>query len=577
MDFDASALQAARVHLRDGQTAAAKALLDRCPDDDAEVLALRGVVVMLEGATERAQELFRRSLAIRPNYDAALNLAVMAAARGELNEARAYLSIALGADCDGPAALELHRRLAPIDRAPARPPMSPRRALAIWFCQPRSIPWDGGTPREAPLGGTESAAIYLTEALACLGHDVRIYNNCPVPRAVNGVEYRRWETCKADALLDPPDVLVAVRDWHVIANNRFAPLQLFWTGDASDQPFAKGLDSPADRTAIDFLMLQSEWQESTYRSRFGLAPWRCLRTRLGFGPDFGHQAVTSGVPRARRLVYASTPFRGLDLLLAWFPAIRKACPDAELRVCSSMRIYGISQQEDRARFGPLYDLTCQPGVTLLGSVAQPQLAKEMAQARVLAYPNHWPETFCIAAIEAQAAGCPVITSSLGALPETVGDGGVCIPGDPRSDPAFRDRFIAEVVSLLTDDARWEAASRAAAYRARERYSWDLIAREWEGACRDAVEGEDPMIERIAHHARAGRFELVGKLMAREPKPPAIADQAWEALAHLFAYRQGAGPVPSEGDWSRVVHLLGPIRRIPGFDAWAPPDQAASRQ
>jgi len=45
----------------------------------------------------------------------------------------------------------------------------------------------------------------------------------------------------------------------------------------------------------------------------------------------------------------------------------------------------------------------QSRVELVGSLPQPTLAQELASCRLLAYPNHWPETFCIAAIEAQAA------------------------------------------------------------------------------------------------------------------------------------------------------------------------------
>ena len=415
--------------------------------------------------------------------------------------------------------------------------------------------------------------MYLAEAIAARGHAVRVYNNCPAPTTVRGVDYRRWEACKADAVLARPDVLVAIRDWRVIAANRFAPLQLFWTGDAADQPFVQGLDVAANRAAIDFAVLQSDWQESSFRARFGLAPWRCLRTRLGFAPDFGGAPSTDS-PRARRLVYTSTPFRGLDLLLSWFPAIREACPDAELRVCSSMRVYGVGEQEDRAQFGRLYDLGRQPGVTLLGSLPQPQLADELRQARVLAYPNHWPETFCIAAVEAQAAGCPVVTSTLGALPETVGDGGVCIPGDPRRDPAFRDRFISEVVSMLTDDVRWSAQSRAAVRRAGEKYDWRVIAQEWEENCADALRGEDSMLERIARHADAGRFDLLERLMSREPKPLAIDDAAWQGLARVVAFRRGAAQAPDRSDWARVARQLGPIRRLAGFDAWVASGEAA---
>jgi hypothetical protein len=55
------------------------------------------------------------------------------------------------------------------------------------------------------------------------------------------------------------------------------------------------------------------------------------------------------------------------------------------------------------------------GVFLRGRVGQVELAREMQQARVLAYPTAFLETSCITAMEAKAAGLPIVTSHLGAL------------------------------------------------------------------------------------------------------------------------------------------------------------------
>ncbi|OUS47499.1 hypothetical protein BE221DRAFT_71485, partial [Ostreococcus tauri] len=50
----------------------------------------------------------------------------------------------------------------------------------------------------------------------------------------------------------------------------------------------------------------------------------------------------------------------------------------------------------------------------------PEVREALTKAHIFAYPSIWQETSCIAAIEALSAGVHVVTSSLAALPETLG-------------------------------------------------------------------------------------------------------------------------------------------------------------
>jgi glycosyltransferase involved in cell wall biosynthesis len=89
------------------------------------------------------------------------------------------------------------------------------------------------------------------------------------------------------------------------------------------------------------------------------------------------------------------------------------------------------------------------------------------------------EGFGIPAIEAMAAGVPVIVSRRGALPEVCGDAAEYIdPTDPQA--------MADVIArLLASPARLEDLTRRGAARARQ-FSWPASAAQLWDAYREAI-------------------------------------------------------------------------------------------
>jgi glycosyltransferase involved in cell wall biosynthesis len=162
-----------------------------------------------------------------------------------------------------------------------------------------------------------------------------------------------------------------------------------------------------------------------------------------------------------------------------FPQIRQHIPELSLDVFSSMKVYGWSSENDRKAYGRLYDEAAQPGVTWHGSVPQPVLLDHLARTGLFLYPNTFDETSCIAAIEAQASGCVVVTSAKAALNETVEHGktGICIKGDPQST-AYQREFIETIRSLSRSPERMAELSTTARKRAFLKYTWSAIAAEW---------------------------------------------------------------------------------------------------
>lgn len=352
---------------------------------------------------------------------------------------------------------------------------TPLRIVFVWG----GIPFRGDSLAQKPLGGTETALIHMARNLAELGHEVWVY-----VQDGNGL-YERVRYAEITNYMDdlhkaPADVLIAARTVHPFSVPVSAGLRIFWTEDAHDQPFLTHLDNPALVSRMDKIFTVSRWQTETIKSRFNLSDDKFFITRNGVLWDRFRQNGHRPESDVKRLVYTSTPFRGLDVLLALFPRIKARVPDATLDVYSSMAVYQVDAETDQAENGDLYAKAAQPGVSLKGSVLQEDLAEALKNATVMAYPNHFAETSCIAAMEAMAAGLPVVTTRLGALPETVAAGGVLIEGDAHGK-AYQDRFVDEVCDLLENRSRRDALGRAASYHIRDHNRWETIAAEWSRA------------------------------------------------------------------------------------------------
>ena len=94
--------------------------------------------------------------------------------------------------------------------------------------------------------------------------------------------------------------------------------------------------------------------------------------------------------------------------------------------------------------------------TFLGQVTPPEVAEQLRDARFLALPSLWDENAPLAALEAMAAGRPLLVTEGGGLPELVsgGEGVTCSRGDPQD--------LADKISLLGSDDKvcFEAGAAA---------------------------------------------------------------------------------------------------------------------
>jgi len=342
-----------------------------------------------------------------------------------------------------------------------------------------------------PLGGSQSAACYLAQALARQGHEVFLLTSTKAPGRYGGVTCLSWAQT-------PPAVLRALRlavfvcllgGPGRIMRGLLAPETrlVLWTQHRVDQPAVQFLAQLGERDAYDAFVFASEWQRAEFISHFALLPERTQALRNAVAPAFldlfpASQPVLPQKAAPPVLAYTSTPFRGLHLLVDAFPAIRAQVPGLRLRVFSSMQVYQTSTTSDEMTYGTLYQRCRQtPGIEYVGSIPQPLLAREMRGVAVLAYPNTFPETSCIAALEAMASGCRLVTSALGALPETTAGFARLISVEQESASYLRE-FVVQTVSVLQEVQRADAAAEELLRRQvdyiQQNATWDVRARQW---------------------------------------------------------------------------------------------------
>jgi glycosyltransferase involved in cell wall biosynthesis len=118
------------------------------------------------------------------------------------------------------------------------------------------------------------------------------------------------------------------------------------------------------------------------------------------------------------------------------------------------------------------------GVRYLGYVAEEDLPGLFAGAAAFVYPSLY-EGFGFPVAQAMAAGTPVITSCVSALPEVAGGAAMLI--DPRSEAALRDAME----EMLTSASRRERSIELGRANAR-RFTWEECARKSLGFFEDVM-------------------------------------------------------------------------------------------
>lgn len=362
--------------------------------------------------------------------------------------------------------------------------------MRIALYNPATMAFDVATPEHQPLGGVASCLCYLARALAARGHHVSLISALPpgTPSVVMGVEHVPIEPVVADAInffrAKDYDAVVATNYPNIasyIAMGSPKSVNVAWLHVYPNQPALAPLD--ATQGWLDAAVCVSAFQRDTFRLRI---PTIAIGNAIS--PAFENMFSSPAellAAKKNRAVYASMPFRGLDLLVE---VMDRAGGKVGLDVFSSMQTYQAPE-----RFGALYETAGRnPRITYHGAVGQKSLAAGMRACAFLAYPSTHVESYCIVAQEALAAGLKVISNDLGALPETTMGYADLLPVQGLTIP--RQEHVLGITALLEkneadflrDPGAWAEQRFEQAQRVNRESIWARRALEWEAFLGPAI-------------------------------------------------------------------------------------------
>ena len=332
-------------------------------------------------------------------------------------------------------------------------------------------PIDFGKWREGrALTGTELATVHVVRGLAERGHTVHLYCVDAVQEgaAWEGVQVIRQQVPTAHSY----DACVAISDPRLL--HGLSGFRVNWSHAATF------FGDPADVDAHVFV-------SPTQRNHVVRETPLLAQAHVGFIPnpiDVAH--FVPAVKRPNSMAWASSPDRGLHHMLLMWSRIRALVPDAHLRIFYRTTQF-LEQHNtangvvgDRARYitSALQVLGSdgRNGIQVMGPVTHTQFTAALCETRVLPYtfdpPGPMTEAFCIALLDACAAGCVPICSDLDALGDNFAGIAQIVPGLPGKNVVS---WIAAIVAALQDDN----TRRAERVQWARQFDYPRIAAVWE--------------------------------------------------------------------------------------------------
>lgn len=324
------------------------------------------------------------------------------------------------------------------------------------------------------IGGSETCAALLAKEFASRGYRAVIVGDCAgQEKTIDGVEYinhTRWEEFKNSNYIDYLISSRCVRPLaHPIKNGKnyvwshdiFIPESMYKHPDHSEK--------------VNKFICLSPWHVDFF-SKHHQVPTSQIYIQ-GNGLDLSRYDNYSNVEKdPYRLIYSSSPDRGLLTLLRQFKLLKKEFSKLNLHVYYGFFNWksAIEQRKNPQEIEHLHqieELMKQEGVFYHDRVSQKVLAEEQMKSSLWLYPTQFTETWCLSATESMLAGAVPVCTKLAALATTVPDS--C--GVKVDHPA---QCLEKTIELLSNPESQELYRKNGRQHVLNTCGWDKTAERW---------------------------------------------------------------------------------------------------
>ncbi len=271
------------------------------------------------------------------------------------------------------------------------------------------------------------------------------------------------------------------KDINLILNNANHDLiekdkiNVLWMHHFVNQAEAKNLGSKDFLDKIDWIVYNSNWNLEKHIYQFKIPESKSIVIRNAI-----EKINSSEKPKGKiNLIYHTTPWRGLVQLLKIFKNLN--LENVELNICSSTIIYG---KKFDSVLGKSYEKIFEEckntkNVNYFGFLENTKIIELLKKIHIFTHPSIWPETSCIAAIEAMAAGCQTLTTNLGALYETCSPFGKFVNFDrnlENLEKNYGKALVETIKNYWSEENQKKLKLQQEAINST--YSWNVRSVEW---------------------------------------------------------------------------------------------------